>query len=64
MPLQGLGLYKKGREIYKRPARTTAKKKKKLKQSIKECQETIYYNIILTRLTLKWYIKVKNIKAD
>ena len=64
MPLQGLGLYKKRREIYKRPARTTVKKKKKLKQSIKKRQETIYYNIILARLTLERYIKVKSIKVN
>ena len=62
--LQGLGIYKKGREIYKRLIKTTAKKKKELKQSIKEHQETIYCNTILAKLILKRYIKVKGIKAN
>ena len=50
--LQGPGPYKREREIYKRPAKTTVKERKKLKQSIKEYQETIYCNIILARPTV------------
>ena len=62
--LQGPGLYRGGREIYKKLARTIVRERKELKQSIKEYQETIYYNIILAGLILKKYIKVKGIKAN
>ena len=30
LPLQGPGLYKKGKEIYKRPAKTTVRERKEL----------------------------------
>ena len=62
--LQSPGLYKRGKEICKKSVKTTVREKKELKQSIKERQETIYRNIILARLILKRYIKVKNIKAN
>ena len=62
--LQGLNLYKKGREIYKKLIKTTVKKKKELKQSIKKRQETIYSNIILARLILERRIGVKGIEAN
>ena len=61
---QGLGLYRGGREIYKRPVKTIIKERKELRQSIKEYQETIYRNIILVRLILERYIGVKGIEAN
>ena len=62
--LQGPGLYRGGRETYKRLTKTTVRERKELKQSIKEHWETIYCNIILARLTLERYIRVKSIKAN
>ena len=61
---QGPGLYKGKKETYKSPVKTIVREKKKPKQNIKEHQKTIYYNIILARLTLKRYIGVKGIKTD
>ena len=49
--------------MYKKLIKITVKERKELKQSIKECQETIYYNIILATLILKRRIGVKGIKA-
>ena len=61
--LQGLGLYKGEREICKRPAKIIIKKRKELKQNIKEYQETSYYNIILAGLILERCIGVKALEA-
>ena len=61
---QGPGLYKREREIYKKPTKIIVKEKKGLKQSIKEYWETIYYNTILVGLILEKYIGVKNIKVN
>ena len=61
---QGLGLYREGKEIYKKLVKIIVKERKEPKQSIKEYQETIYCNIILARLILERYIKVKNIKVN
>ena len=60
---QGPGLYKGGKEIYKSLAKTTVRKKKGPKQSIKKYQKTIYSNIILARQTLVRYIGVKGTEA-
>ena len=62
--LQGLGLYRGEKKICKRPAKITVKKRKEPKQSIKEYQETIYYNTILAGPMLERYIEVKNTKAN
>ena len=64
VPCQGLGLYKGGREIRKRLAKIIVRKRKELKQSIKERQETIYRNITLVRPTLERRIGVKGIEAN
>ena len=61
--LQGLGLYKGGRKTHKRLVKIIVRERKELKQSIKEYQETIYYNIILVGLILKRYIGDKSIEA-
>ena len=61
---QGLSLYKRGKETYKRPVKTIAKEREELKQNIKEYQETIYCNTILVKLILKRYIKVKGTEAN
>ena len=62
--LQGPGLYRGGREIYKRLVRIIVRERKELKQSIKEYQETIYRDIILVRLILEKYIGVKGIETN
>ena len=62
--LQGLGLYKGGREMYKRPVKIIIGERKELKQSIKEYQETIYRNIILVGPILERCIGVKSIEAN
>ena len=61
---QDLGLYRGGRETRKRLVKIIVRERKELKQSIKEYQETIYYNIILVRLILERRIGVKGIEAD
>ena len=61
---QGLGLYRGERKMYKRLVKTIVRKKKELKQSIKERQKTIYRNIILARPTLERHIGVKGTEAD
>ena len=61
---QGLGLYRREREMYKGLVKIIVKERKELKQSIKKCQETIYYNIILVRYILERYIGVKGIEAN
>ena len=48
----------------KRPAKTIVREREEPKQSIEEYQEIIYYNIILVRLILERYIKVKGIEVD
>ena len=61
---QGLNLYKRGKEIYKSLAKTIVRERKGLKWSRKEYQKTIYRNIILAKLILKRYIRIKSIKAN
>ena len=63
-PGQGLGLYRGGKETRKSLAKTIAKERKGPKQSIKEHQETIYYNTTLAKLILKRYIGVKSTEAN
>ena len=48
----------------KRLVKIIVKEREELKQSLKEHQETIYYNLILARLILKKRIGVKGIEAD
>ena len=61
---QGLGLYRGGRETRKRLIKTIVRKRKELKQSIKERQETINRNIILVGLALERRIGVEGIEAN
>ena len=60
---QGPGPYKGGRKTRKRLVKIIVRERKKLKQSIKEYQETIYRNITLARPTLERRIGVKDIEA-
>ena len=57
-------IYRGGKEIYKRPAKITVKKRKEPKKSIKEHWETIYCNIILVGLTLERHMGVEGTEAS
>jgi len=50
--------------LYKKLVKTIVRRRKELKESLKEYYETIYYNITLVKLILERYIGVKGIKAD
>ena len=50
--------------MYKKLVKTIIKKRKELKQNVKKYWKTIYCNIILIELTLKRYIRAKDIKAN
>ena len=60
---QGLGLYRGGKEMCKSLVKIIVKKRKGLKQSIKEHWETIYGNIILVRQILVRCMGVKGVEA-
>ena len=64
MLLKGPGLYRGGRETRKRLVRIIVRERKELKQSIKECWETIYSNIILAGLMLERRIGVEGIEVN